>query len=198
MLYRKQAGFTVTEFIVVMMVSSLLLITLFVFTSSSITSFMQLQADGLARSKLAESSLRVTKVLRGTNYIENANADSITAYAYFAPDDVYTSKIRYYLNGANNALLADVTPMTADYPIGTLLTGQTKTVTVVNKFYKISGNPTFLYYDANYNQLTSPVTDVQSIKNITTQLYIKKYDSNANDYVSTSVSVSLRNRKYNL
>jgi hypothetical protein len=159
---------------------------------------MRLQADGLAHSKLADGSFRITKVVRGMNYIETANSDTITAYSYFAPNDQYTSKIRYYLNGTQDKLLAEVTPMTADYPTGTLITAQTKTVTIIDKFYKIPGVPTFVYFDANYDELTSPVTDLQSIKNITVQLQVKKYESNADDYVSSKVTVSLRNRKSNL
>lgn len=193
-----QKGFTVTELVVVMSIMSLLLVTVYVFTSSSISSFMRLQAEGLARSTLAEGSFRITKVIRGINYIEVADADTITAYSYFAPDDQYTSKIRYYLNPAQTKLLADVTPMTADYPVGSLLTAQTKTVTVIDNFYKISGQPTFKYFDANYTPLTSPVADLPSIKNITVRLFVKKYESNAADYVSTEVTVSLRNRKSNL
>lgn len=199
MLYRKnQKGFTVTELVIVMMLVSFLLITVYVFTSSAINSFMQLQAEGLARSKLAEGSFRITKVVRGINYIENASDDSLTAYTYFAPDDQYTSKVRYYLNIDKTALLADVTPMTADYPIGSLLTSQIKTVKVIDNFYKITGQPTFKYYDANFDQLASPVSDLQSIKNISVQLFVKKYESSANDYVSTEVTVNLRNRKSNL
>ncbi len=193
-----QKGFTVTELIVVMSIMSLLLVTVYMFTSSSISSFMSLQAEGLARSALAEGSFRITKVVRGINYIEAANTDTLTAYSYFAPDDQYTSKIRYYLNPSQTKLLADVTPMTADYPVGALLTAQTKTVTVVDNFYKISGQPTFKYYDANYTELASPVADLPSIKNITVRLFVKKYESNAADYVSTEVTVSLRNRKSNL
>lgn len=196
--HSNKMGFTVTELIVVMSIMSLLLVTVYVFTSSSISSFMRLQAEGLARSTLAEGSFRITKVVRGINYIESANTDTLTAYSYFAPDDQYTSKIRYYLNPSQTKLLADVTPMTADYPVGTVLTAQTKTVTVIDNFYKIAGKPTFRYYDANYSELTSPVADLPAIKNIGVQLFVKKYESNAADYVSTEVTVSLRNRKSNL
>jgi len=199
MSYRKDSrGFTVTELVIVMGIMSLLLITVYVFTSSSINSFMRLQAEGLAQSKLADGSFRVTKVIRGINYIETADADTITAYSYFAPDDQYTSKIRYYLNPSQSQLLADVTPMTADYPVGALINAQKKTVVIIDNFYKISGQPTFKYFDANYNELASPVTDLQAIKNISVRLYVKKYESNAADYVSAEVTVSLRNRKSNL
>lgn len=198
MLYRKQSGLTITELLFVMIASSILLITLYTFTSTSINDFMKLQADGLAHNKLSENSSRITRVIRGVNQIEVAEADSITAYSYFAPDDRYTSKIRYYLNNDQNKLLADVTPMTADYPIGSLLTNQTRTVTIIDGFRKVSGKDTFTYYDNDFTQIASPVVEKQIIKNITLQLFVKKYNTENSDYVSTISSVNLRNRKSNL
>ena len=159
---------------------------------------MQLQAEGLAQSKLADASFRVTRVLRGANYIESASDDGISAYAYFSPQDAYTSKITYFLSADQSQLLAEVTPMTADYPIGSLLPDQKKTVVVVDGFNKISGSPTFQYYTSTFSELSSPVTDLQSIKNITVNLYAKIYQSNNNDYASSKVTVNLRNRKTNL
>ena len=199
MLYHKnRKGLTLTELIVVMAIMSGVLITVYVFTSSSISSFLQLQAESLARSKLADGSFRITKVIRSINYIETANTDTITAYSYFAPNDQYTSKIRYYLNGSQDKLLAEVTPMTADYPIGTLISGQTKTVTIIDNFVKLASEPTFIYYDSNLNQITSPVSDVSSIKNISVKLFVKRYKEVPTKYVSTEVTVNLRNRKTNL
>lgn len=194
----KQSGVTIAELLVVMIASSILLTTLYVFTSSSINDFMRLQADGLAHNKLSESSSRITKVMRGINQIETAEADSITAYSYFAPHDTYTSKIRYYLNANQDKLLADVTPMTANYPIGSLLTNQMRTVTIIDGFKKVPNKDTFMYYDGELTQLTSPVADKQTIKNITVQLFVKKYKSTNPNYVSTVSSVNLRNRKSNL
>jgi len=199
MLSRKQqSGITIVELLVVLIASSILLTTLYVFTSNSINDFMRLQAEGLAHNKLSESSTRITKVIRGINQIEVAEADTITAYSYFAPHDTYTSKIRYYLNDNQDKLLAEVTPMTADYPIGSLITNQTRTVTVIDGFKKVPNKDTFMYYDGESNQLLSPVTEKQAIKNITLQLFVKKYESSNPDYVSTISSVNLRNRKSNL
>jgi prepilin-type N-terminal cleavage/methylation domain-containing protein len=191
-------GFTLSELVVVMLMSSILIITLFVFTSSTINSFLKIQAQGLASSRLSDSSFRVSRVIRGSNYIEVANQYQITAYAYFSPQDAYTSKVSYYLNGAEDKLLADVTPMTADYPIGTLIAAQKKTVVIVDNFYKLPGFPAFKYYTSNFTELSSPVSDLQAIKNININLYTKVYQSSATDYTSSSVSVNLRNRKTNL
>lgn len=193
-----ESGFTIIELLVVIISSSVLIATLFVFTSNTINGFMQLQAEGLAQSKLADASFRVTRVLRGANYIESASDDGISAYAYFSPQDAYTSKITYFLSADQSQLLAEVTPMTADYPIGSLLPDQKKTVVVVDGFNKLSGSPTFQYYTSTFSELNSPVTDLQSIKNITVNLYAKIYESNNNEYASSKVTVNLRNRKTNL
>ncbi|MFZ1324313.1 MAG: prepilin-type N-terminal cleavage/methylation domain-containing protein [Candidatus Saccharimonadales bacterium] len=195
---RNEQGFTLNELLVVILVSSILIITLFSFTSSTVNSFMRLQAEGLANSKLAEGSFRVARVLRGANHIETANEDTITAYAYFSPQDAYTSKIRYYLNGTQDKLMAEVIPMTADYPIGSLIVAQTKNVVIIEGFYKRSGYPTFVYYNSSYSAIASPVTDLQAIKNMTVNLYAKLYQSNNQVFTSSSVSVNLRNRKTNL
>lgn len=195
---RNEQGFTLNELLVVILVSSILIITLFSFTSSTVNSFMRLQAEGLANSKLAEGSFRVARVLRGANHIETANEDTITAYAYFSPQDAYTSKIRYYLNGTQDKLMAEVIPMTADYPTGSLIVAQTKNVVIIEGFYKRSGYPTFVYYNSSYSAIASPVTDLQAIKNMTVNLYAKLYQSNNQVFTSSSVSVNLRNRKTNL
>jgi prepilin-type N-terminal cleavage/methylation domain-containing protein len=191
-------GVTLPELLVVMIASSVLIVTLFLFTSDTINSFMRLQAEGLAHSKLAEGSFRVSRVLRGVDYIETANTDSVTAYTYFAPQDLYTSRVSYYLNPAQDQLLADVVPMTADYPVGSLIPAQQKTVVIIDNFYKIAGSPTFKYYNANFNELTAPVSDLQAIKNISVNLHTKFYESNNQDYASSEVTVNLRNRKTNL
>lgn len=193
-----QKGFTLNELLIVLLISSLLITTLYVFTSNTVNSYMKMQAVGLAQSKLSDGSFRISQVLRGVNYIESASDDGITAYAYFAPQDAYTSKISYYLSADQTKLLADVTPMTADYPVGSLITANKKTVVVIDGFYKVAGSPTFTYYTSNYSQISSPVTDLQSIKNVSIKLNARIYNSSNQEYSTSSVSVNLRNRKTNL
>ncbi len=193
-----ESGLTIIELIYVMAASSILIITLYVFTSNIVNDFMKMQAKGLAQSKLTDGSFRLIQVLRGVNYIESASDDGITAYAYFAPQDAYTSKISYYLSADQRQLIAEVTPMTADYPIGTLITANTKTVVIIDGFYKIPGSPTFKYYTSTFSEISAPVSDLQSIKNISVNLYARHYESNDQLYSSSSVTTNLRNRKTNL
>lgn len=192
-------GLTFLELLIVITMSTFLVMVIAGFIVRSFTIFMELQARGLAQSKVTDSSLRISKVFRGITYVETADDDRVTGYAYFAPNDQYTSKILYYLDTTDNKIKAEVTPMTADYPIGSLLTGQKTTVTILDNYYPISGIPVFRYYNANYSELSSPVTDIQSIKNIEVNLQTGyNLSKNNQKYASSNVSVNLRNRKTNL
>lgn len=177
--------------------SSILILTLYVFTSNAVNDFMRLQSESLARSKVTDGTFRISRVIRGLNHIEYAQADTITAYSYFAPHDEFTSKIVYYLNSNEDQLLAEVTPMTADYPIGNLILDQQKTVVIIDGFSKVSGSgsDTFEYYDKDHNPLTSPVLDTSPIKNIAVNIHARKYKTNSDKYVSGKVSVNLRNKR---
>lgn len=192
-------GLTFVELIVVIVMSSFLAIIISTFIVRTFTIFFDLQTQGLAQSKVTDASFRISKVFRGITYIENAEANTITGYTYFAPNDQYTSKITYYLNSSTNKVMAEVTPMTADYPIGSLLNGEKRTVTIIDNYYPVNGLSLFQYYNANYDALSAPVTDKQSIKNITVNLQ-SGYNTNKNNgkYTSSSISVNLRNRKTNL
>lgn len=197
-LHREQVGFTLPELILVIAMSSLLIVTLFIFTSNTVSSYMRMQAQGLAYSKATEGAFRISRVLRSANFVEEAEDDRFTAYTYFAPQDAYTSKITYYLNATQTQLLADVTAMTADYPVGTLIPSSTKTVVVVDQFLKRAGVPTFTYSTANHTDISTPVSDLQAIKNVSVNIYARLYESNDQKFASSSVSVNLRNRKTNL
>lgn len=200
MLRRNQQGFTLSELIVVMMASSIMIFVLFRFTVVTVNNFMTLQKEGLAHSKLAEGSFRVSRVLRGANYIESASDDELVAYAYFAPQDEFTSKVRYYLNGDNSRLLADVTAMDADYPTGSLIPSTQKTVVIIDGFQKRDGFSTFSYFTSDFAQIGTPIDsgDLVAIKNIKVNLYARLYQIDNGKYFSSSVSVNLRNRKSNL
>lgn len=193
-----QKGFTLPEMILVISMSSLLLVTLFIFSSTTVRNYMRMQAEGLANSKAAEGAFRISRVLRSANFVEEATDDRFTAYTYFAPQDRYTSKITYYLDNSKTKLLADVTAMTADYPGGILIADSKKTVVIIDKFLKRDGLPTFKYATANHTPITTPVTDLQAIKNISVNIYARLYENNNTKFVSSSVSVNLRNRKTNL
>lgn len=147
-------------------------------------------------SDLAQQSQRISKVLRGLTDITTANPNDILIYAYFAPTDAYVSQVRYYRNPTNTAVLADVTQLTANPPIGTLIPATLKTYTVFNNYYQAPGVNLFTYLDSAGSTLATPISDLRSIKGIRVNLAVPQ--KNTEHSQSMLLEVSLRNRKTNL
>ncbi len=190
-------GFSVTELVFVIVGIGIMATLIFSFFSGSINQYFKLQADSYAFSEISTNSQRIARVLRGSYTITDAQADTVTMYSYFAPQETYTSVIKYYLSNDQKKLMADVRAMTANPPIG-VPTGPTKTVTVMNSFYKAPGVSTFEYLDLTGSVLTPPISDLNNIKSIRIQLSTKPYDSASSNVTSTNLTVNLRNRKTNL
>lgn len=186
------------ELIVVITVGGILIAAIVVFFNGNINQYFKLQSEGLAYSEVTSNSQRIARVLRGIKNIQTAEANSITAYTYFSNQSTYTSQVKYYLSNDNKQLLADVTPMDADYPIGNLITSQKYTVVVIDNFYQQTGIDIFSYADAAGNNLLVPVSNPNVIKAVSINLSVKPYNSASNKVISTKLSVSLRNRKTNL
>ena len=195
-----QKGFTVTELIMVVATAALLVAALVGFFNGNINQYFKLQADGLAYSEITQNSQRIAKVIRGLKYIEVAEPDRLVGYSYFAPSEQYTSKITYELVDNSTKIQATVIPMTADYPLGSLISGQTRTVSVVNNFYKKTGVNTFEYLDASGNTMAFPIDSsmINSIKSVRIKLNVKGYQTNSSNVISNELVVNLRNRKTNL
>ena len=195
-----QKGFTVTELIMVVATAALLVAALVGFFNGNINQYFKLQADGLAYSEITQNSQRIAKVIRGLKYIEVAEPDRLVGYSYFAPSEQYTSKITYELVDNSTKMQATVIPMTADYPLGSLISGQTRTVSVVNNFYKKTGVNTFEYLDASGNTMAFPIDSsmINSIKSVRIKLNVKGYQTNSSNVISNELVVNLRNRKTNL
>ena len=195
-----QKGFTVTELIMVVATAALLVAALVGFFNGNINQYFKLQADGLAYSEITQNSQRIAKVIRGLKYIEAAEPDRLVGYSYFAPSEQYTSKITYELVDHSTKIQATVIPMTADYPLGSLISGQTRTVSVVNNFYKKTGVNSFEYLDASGNTMAFPIDSsmINSIKSVRIKLNVKGYQTNSSNVISNELVVNLRNRKTNL
>ena len=147
-------------------------------------------------SEMAEQSQRVVQVLRGLTDIVSESDNDITAYAYFSPADTYVSLVHYYLSADSKKLMVDVTPMTSNPPIGTPITAQKKTYTVITNYYQAPGAKLFTYYDSNGTALATPVSDEHSILDI--EVNLAEPASHGSKMQSLSVTVSLRNRKTNV
>jgi len=171
--------------------------TFLVFFKSSIFNYLNLQADATNVTEINAEAMRVSTVLRGITTINSAAANDISIYSYFYPSDTYVSLVHYYLqtSGGITKLFADVTPMTANPPTGTLITASEKTYTIIDNYYQPSGGTLLTYLDSSGNALVLPITDLQTIKGVQVNLAAK--GSNGSNQ-ALNVQVSLRNRKTNL
>ncbi|HSX16903.1 MAG TPA: prepilin-type N-terminal cleavage/methylation domain-containing protein [Patescibacteria group bacterium] len=195
---QKEAGFTLPELVIVLVVIGVVTTTMFTFVTSSLKRYVALQAESSSFGQLAKQSQRLAQVLRGTTDITVANTEDITAYAYFYPNDAYVSLIHYYKNPANTQLFADVTPMTANPPIGTPINASKKTFTIIDNFYTVAGVQTFTYLDSVGNVLNTPISDLHTIKGIKVSLATPGDSVTKNSSDTIVLQVSLRNRKTNL
>lgn len=193
-----QKGFTLTELSVSMVVIGIVIIGAFTIFNNSINSYLGLQQDASEFQNLTVGSQRIGNVLRGLTDITTATENEVTLYAYFSPNDSYVSLIRYYISGSNPSLYADVTPMTANPPGGSLINSSKKTYTIIENFYQQQGVNTFTYLDANGTALTMPISDLHTIKGIKVSLAVPINVPTANGSRVVNVQVSLRNRKTNL
>ncbi|MDB5183014.1 MAG: hypothetical protein JWO47_798 [Candidatus Saccharibacteria bacterium] len=191
-------GFTLIELMISIAVISVLSTTFFTFFNTTISQYLSLHRDSLAFADLATQSQRIGNVVRGVTDITLANDNELTAYAYFAPSDTYVSIVHYYLTNSNTKLLADVTHMTANPPIGTPISSSLKTFNIIDTFYLPTGIKTFTYYDAANNVLTPPISDEHTIKSVKISLAVPSKSPVASSNTTMVVEVSLRTRKTNL
>ena len=172
------------------------MVTMYTTFQSSIYSYLGLQKDASSLTDLAYQSQRIAKVVRGATSIESVAANDIVFYAYFAPTDAYVSKVHYYLSADSKQLFVDITPMTANPPVGTLDTSKSRTYKIIDNFRQTSGLSLFNYMNAGGSAMTLPISDFNSIKGVKINLATANAYNQSNQMMS--VQVSLRNRKTNL
>ena len=188
-------GFTLVELMIIMTLIGIISLTFYSFVNTSLSQYLSLQKDGSDFTDLSYQSQRVGDVLRGLTDIISESANDVTCYAYFSPNDAYVSLIHYYKTAGNKQLLADVTPLTANPPNGTLITNKKQTYTIISNFYQASGVTTFVYLNDAGSPLTLPISDEHTIKGM--QVNLAARGAHSSDQ-SISLQVSLRNRKVNL
>ena len=167
------------------------MISAYIFFNDALSQFFSLQENSTYFTQLAANSDRIASVLRGATGIVSASSNDLVVYAYFSPDDTYVSKIHYYLNSSGTELLADVTQMTSDPPIGTPIASTTKTYTIISNYYQLPNVSLFDYLAQNGSTLSEPITNLQSIKGIRVNLSVPSSYSKGGQ--TLSVRVTLRN-----
>lgn len=192
-----QHGFTVLELIIVILVGGIISTLMFNFFNGSYVSYLKLQEDSIKFSDLSLQSQRVTKVLRGSTDVLEATANAITVYAYFTPRDNVVSKIRYYRDLTAGSLKADITPMSSAPPIGTPITAQMTTYTIIAKLHVASGTDVFEYLNSAGGSLGT-VTNLRDVKGIRINLAVPPTAFATTKNTTITSEVALRNRKTNL
>lgn len=193
-----QSGFTIIEIIIAVALTGIVSTIIYTVFITSFNQYFALHNDGLVYGDLNLQSQRIAQVLRSVTDISEATDTTITANAYFAPNDAVLSQVKYYRSADNKKLLADVTPYSTNPPAGTLQTTKTRTYTIVNDFYDVAGIKTFSYLGTGTAALTTPIADLHTIKQIKISLAAPTKAPSANGYDQITVQVFLRNRKTNL
>lgn len=192
-----ESGMTLVELIVVMVLIGIVSVMFSVLFNSSLTNYFSLQKEASSFTQISSQSARLTNVIRGTVDIETATDNELAIYAYFYPADTYVSHLRYYIATAPNGvkqLKADLTPMTANPPVGTKLTDNMRSFVVIDDLYVPAAGKLFEYKGGNDAPMAVPIIDRKAIRAIQVNLAVKTDTSEH----SMSVKTSLRNRKTNL
>ena len=202
MSYRRIAhnekGFTLLEMLITISLLAMVSLIFYSGFNTLVFQYFKMQKTATQFSDMAMASQRIANVLRGSTDFISVGSNDVTVYAYFYPSNQYVSQVRYYLNAANTALMADVTPMTANPPSGSPVTANKKTYTIIPNYYKATGVNLFTYLDASGNTLSLPVSDQHIIKGMNITLAVPKTDQGAAGSQNMALNVSLRNRKTNL
>jgi prepilin-type N-terminal cleavage/methylation domain-containing protein len=194
--HKAAAGFSLVELLIVIVLIGIMSTAMFTFFKSSLFGYLNLQKTASNFTDLASQSQRIAGVVRGTTQLIDAQDNSLEMYAYFYPTDAYVSKVKYYLNATSTLLYADVTPMTANPPIGTEITASKKTYTIIPSFKQLTGVKLFEYLNSASTTLAPPISDLFSVKTVRINLGAVTSSTNGNQVMT--IEVSLRNKKTNL
>lgn len=193
----KETGFTLVELLVSITLIAIIGSTFLIFFKSSLFNYLDLQKDATSFTQLDTQVARVSNVLRSSTGIVSVDANDLVVYAYFYPSDIYVSLLHYYVATTSGVkqLKADLTPMTANPPIGSPITAQQRTFVVIDNLYLPNGTNMFDYFGAGNTQLSLPISDLQTIKSIRVNLAAQTARGGNQ---AINLQVSLRNRKTNL
>ncbi len=190
----RYAGFTLIETVVVVAITSFILVALGIL----IAYFYRTNAYVLQQTEAVDSARRsvenAVRDLREASYgadgsypVAAAATSTVTFYAYI-PADNAVDRVRYFLDGTT--LYRGTTA-----PAGTPLSyaGQTeKTTLVIDNIRNGTSTPLFTYYDAQGNELPTPV-DVANIASVRIEALTDVNPYRAPDVYTLEGGATLRN-----
>lgn len=191
---RKQGGYTLLELIFVIGITGMMTLAIMGFVINSSRGYQYLDHQSRAAVDLSNTLNRVSKVIRGTTDVVDAQANTLTIYGYFSPNDAVVKKIRYFKSG--NKLMVGVIPPTGAGPNYTYNPSDEE-VSVLQDYISMDSTPIFTYYDATGTQLTGAFAITQ-IKQIGLNMAINPKPTILEKPISSQTVVTLRNKKVNL
>jgi len=191
---KRRAGFTLIEVTIAMLIFTMIIVLFGHILIDGLDNYQYLQYQATASQNLSNLLTRVSKVLRGSTQITDAETNTITVYAYFSPQDAVVDKVRYFVSGT--ALEVGVTPPSGIAPNYTYPSAN-EVITVLSNNLTTSPSPVFTYYDDSGAQLASGFSLAQ-IKQVGIFLSVNPSPHYLPRSVSTGTRVTLRNMKTNL
>lgn len=191
----RQAGFSLLELLVVIVITTAIALPLSTFIIKGLTSYFFLEAQSNTSIELEILSDRITRVIRGAISVDTSQPNTLIVYGYFSPADTTIKKIRYFINGTT--INIGVTPPTGTAPSYTYLAAN-EVITTPRTDLTMGANPLFTYYDDAGNLLTGSFTPGQ-VKVVGVYLAANPNTKLvAGAPIAMSTKVTLRNLKTNL
>lgn len=189
-----EAGYSLIELLVVITLTMVVATPLVIFSYKGLTSYEFLQAQSNTSTELSTLSQRMGKVIRGATGIINAQANTLTIYGYFSPQDTTVKQIRYFINGTN--LNIGVTPPSGTAPNYTYPVAN-EVVTTTRVDLAMGATPMFTYFDDSGAALPAGFA-LSQIKEIGLYVAANPRTKQLSVPVSLTTRVTLRNFKTNL
>lgn len=187
-------GLTILELILILPLIGIITILAMTMIVNYNRTYKYSVIQGQTSYQIANYLERMGRVIRSTNDIDSATANSLTIYAYFSPRDATPDKIRYYLSGSD--LKVGVIQASGTAPNYTYNPGSEVVTTMVSNV-KNGAADLFSYYDENGTKLTGSF-NIGSVKEIGIFVSLNPDDKFISKNISGQTKIQLRNKKTNL